>query len=168
MVRPPRPLAFLVGSRSSEEDTAAGIYGIIVGAAVMAASHALSSVAVIVAVLVTLVVYWGAERYAWIVAARIHAGRRPHPHDLRPALTTGWAMVSASFLPLAVLVAARLLGAELSTAVLWALGCSTVLLGLAGWEVGRDGRLSPGERWASAATAAAFGGALIVLKMLLH
>ncbi|HZB48814.1 MAG TPA: hypothetical protein VE547_06935, partial [Mycobacteriales bacterium] len=121
MVRPPRPLAFLVGSRSSEENTAAGIYGIIVGAAVMAASHASSSVAVIVAVLVTLVVYWGAERYARIVARRIHSGRRRQPHELRPELTTGWAMVSASFLPLAVLVAARLLGAELSTAVLWAL-----------------------------------------------
>lgn len=168
MVRSRRPLALLKVSRSSEESTAAGIYGIIVGAAVMAASHAPSAVAVVLAVLITLVVYWGAERYARIVAARIHDGRRPDRHELRSQLTTGWAMVSASVLPLAVLIAARLLGAELITAVFWALGCSTVLLGLAGWEVGRDGKLTPRERVVSAATAAAFGGVLIVLKMLLH
>ena len=168
MVRSPRPLALLRVGRSSEEDTAAGIDGIILGAAVMAASHAASAVAVTVAVLVTLTVYWGAERYARIVARRIHDGRRPDRRELRSQLTTGWAMVSATVLPLAVLAAARLLGADLSTAVLSALGCSALLLGIAGWEVGRDGKLTPRERLASAATAAAFGGVLILLKILLH
>lgn len=168
MVRYPRPRALLQISRSSEESTAAGIYGIIVSAAVMAASHALSAVAVVLAVLITLVVYWGAERYARIVAGRIHDGRRPDRRELRAQLTTGWEMVSASVVPLAVLIVARGLGAGLTTAVLWALGSSTLLLGLAGWAVGRDGKLTPRERLASAATAAAFGGALIVLKMLLH
>jgi positive regulator of sigma E activity len=155
-------------SRSTEESTAAGVYGIIVGAAVMAASKATSAVAVVVAVLVTLVVYWGAERYARIVAGRIHDGRRPDRRELLSELTTGWAMVSTSVLPLVVLIVARVLGAGLPTALLWALGCSTLLLGLAGWEVGRNGRLTPRERLVSAATAAAFGGVLIVLKVLLH
>ena len=62
----------------------------------------------------------------------------------------------------------RLLGARLSTALLAGLACSTLLLGIAGWEVGREGKLSIRERLVSAAVAAAFGGVMIVLKMLLH
>lgn len=154
--------------RASEESTAAGIYGVIVGAAVMAASHAATAVAVMAAVLITLVTYWGAERYARIVAKRIHEGRRPDRRELREQLTAGLEMVSASFLPLAVLAVARLLGAGLSVAILAGLACSTVLLGVAGWEIGRDGKLTVRERLVSAATAAAFGVLMIVLKMLLH
>lgn len=168
MARSARRLTRLRVSQSSEEGTAAGIYGIIVGAAVMAAAHVGTAAAVIVAVLVTLLIYWGAERYARIVARRIHDGRRLDRQELRSELATGWAMVSASFLPLAVLVVARLLGAGLSVAILVALACSTVLLGIAGWEIGRDGKLTQRERLVSAATAAAFGGVIIVLKMLLH
>jgi hypothetical protein len=153
---------------SSAEDTAAGIYGVIVASAVMAASHASSAAATTIAVLVTLVIYWGAERYARIVAERIHAGRRPDRQELVSQLTTGWEMVTASFLPLAVLDITRLLGAQLSTALLAGLSCSTLLLGVAGWEVGREGKLTLWERLASAGVAAAFGGVMIVLKMLLH
>jgi len=86
---------------------------------------------------------------------------------LRHQLTTGWAMITASFLPLAVLDVARLLGVQLSTALLAGLSCSTLLLAIAGWEVGREGKLTTWERLASAAVAAAFGGVMIVLKMLL-
>ena len=38
------------------------------------------------------------------------------------------------------------------------------LLGVAGWEVGRDGKLTAWKRLLSAATAAAFGTLLIALK----
>ena len=155
-------------ARATEEGTAAGIYGIIVCASVMAASHARTAVAVDVAVLVTLVIYWGAERYARLVAQRIHDGHRPNRSQLRHQLTTGWEMVSATTVPLVVLVIVRLFGAELYVAILSALACSTVLLAAAGWEVGADEKLTRAERLVSAATAAAFGGALIVLKMLLH
>jgi hypothetical protein len=155
-------------TRSTEENTAAGIYGVIVASSVMAASHAETAIAVEIAVLVTLVIYWGAERYARVVAQRIHDGHRPDRSQLRRELTTGWAMVSASTVPLVVLLIARLLGAAVTVAVLSALACSTVLLAIAGWAIGRGGKLSRGERLASAATAAAFGIALIVLKMLLH
>jgi VIT1/CCC1 family predicted Fe2+/Mn2+ transporter len=155
-------------TRTTEESTAAGIYGVIVASSVMAATHAETAIAVDLAVLVTLVVYWGAERYARLVAQRIHDGHRPDRRQLRRQLTTGWAMVSASAVPLIVLLVVRLLGVGLTAAVLSALASSTVLLAVAGWEIGRDGKLSRGERLASAATAAAFGGALIVLKMLLH
>lgn len=156
------------GRRPSEESTAAGIYGVIVSAAVMAASHADSATAVAVAVLVTLVVYWAAERYSRLVAERIHDGRRPTWRQVRLQLTTGWEIVTASALPLVVLAVMALLGADLYVAVLAALGCSTLLLCLAGWQVGRQGQLSTIERIVSATVAGIFGIAMIVLKALLH
>jgi hypothetical protein len=48
--------------RATEEGTAAGIYGIIVSAAVMSTSHAHSAAATAAAVLIALVVYWSAAR----------------------------------------------------------------------------------------------------------
>lgn len=167
-MRPVRNGIRLRMARATEEGTAAGIYGVIVGASVMAASHAGTAFAVDLSVLVTLIIYWGAERYARVVAQRIHDGHRPDRSELRQQLTTGWEMVSATSLPLVVLVIVRLLGAELYAAILVALACSTVLLLLAGWEIGRDGKLTRAERIVSAATAAAFGVAFIVLKVLLH
>lgn len=154
--------------RAREESTAAGIYGVIVGSAVMSASHADSAAAVTAAVLVTLVIYWGAERYARLVAERIHEGRRPTWRQVRVQLATGWEMVTASALPLAVLGVLYALGADLDVAVLWALVCSTLLLCLAGWEVGRHGQLTRLERVTSAAVAGLFGVFLILLKALLH
>jgi hypothetical protein len=155
-------------AQRSEEGTAAGIYGIIVSAAVMVASHGRTVAAVVVSVVGTLVIYWAAERYARIVAERIHAGHRPSRHTLRVQLTSGWEMVTASTLPLAVVVIVRLLGFGLQTAVLWGLTCSTVLLCWAGWRVGRDGRLTPAERLLSTAVAGVFGAGMVLLKTSLH
>jgi uncharacterized membrane protein YhaH (DUF805 family) len=153
---------------SDEESTAAAIYGVIVSAAVMATSHALRAVAVDVAVLVTLVIYWSAERYARLVAERIHDGRRPTWREVRTQLTRGWELVSASALPLIVLTLTRATGADLSTAILAALVCSTVVLCVAGWEIGRHGQLTTGERVFSAAIAGLFGIGMIALKTLTH
>ena len=155
-------------TRHDREATASGIYGVIVSSAVMSASHAEKAYQVLVSVLVTLVVYWGAERYARIVAERIHEGHRPSWTTVRRQLTHGWEMVTASTLPLVVLGVTSLLGAELSTAVLAALACSTVLLCVAGWAVGRDGRLTSRERLASTLVAGLFGLMFVGLKALLH
>jgi hypothetical protein len=155
-------------TRDAEESTAAGIYGLIVSAAVMAASHAASAAAMIVAVLVTLAIYWAAERYARLVAERIHAGHRPTWRQIRVQLTAGWEMVATSALPLAVLAVLRLAGVDLGHAVLWAMVCSTLLLCVAGWEIGRHGQLTVAERLVSTAVAGVFGVALILLKAALH
>jgi hypothetical protein len=151
-----------------EESTAAGIYGVIVSAAVMAASHAERILAVAVAVLVTLVVYWTAERYARLVAARIHDGQRPDWGHVRHELTHGWDMMTASAIPLIVLAVGGLLRAPVYNTVLTALVVSTALLCLAGWEIGRDGRLTTRERVVSACVAGLFGAAMVLLKTLLH
>jgi hypothetical protein len=134
----------------------------------MAAVHAPSAAGTATAVLVTLSIYWAAERYARIVAARIHQGDRPSGETVRQQLTSGWEMITTSLLPLAVLLMIRLLGTNLRTAVIWALVCSTVLLCRAGWRVGREGRLTIAERFVSSTVAGLFGVGLIVLKTLLH
>jgi|SRR4051794_12122651 hypothetical protein len=155
-------------THADEESTAAGIYGVIVSAAVMATSHAGTAAAVIVSVLVTLTIYWSAERYARVVAERIHEGHRPSWQRVRLHLTSGWEIVTASALPVAVLAVVRLAGVDLVIAVILALACSTLLLCLAGWDMGRHGQLSILERLASAAAAGLFGAVMIVLKMALH
>jgi hypothetical protein len=60
------------------------------------------------------------------------------------------------------------LGAKLSTAILAALICSTVLLCVAGWAIGRGGRLSTRERVASTLVAGMFGALFVLLKTFLH
>src|SRR5262249_22305091 len=61
--------------RSPGRRRAAGIYGTIVTAAVLAASgNTLSSAALEVTVVVTLVVYWLAEQYAELLGEHTHAG----------------------------------------------------------------------------------------------
>ena len=119
-----------------------------------------------VIVVVTLMIYWAAERYARIVAERIHEGHRPTWHVVREQLTSGWEIISLSVLPLLVLLAARAFGAGLNWAILIALICGTVLLGVAGWRMGA--KLTPAERAVSTLVAATFGIIMIVLKILLH
>ncbi|MEV6596249.1 hypothetical protein AB0M36_05205 [Actinoplanes sp. NPDC051346] len=155
-------------STNDVEATAAGLHGIIVSAAVMAASHAPTVAATVVTVIVTLSVYWAAERYARIVAERIHEGHRPRWDVVHAQLTSGWEMITASFVPLGVLVAAWLVRHDLRTAVVSALVCSTVLLCAAGWRVGRRGRLSPLEQLVSTTVAGLFGVTMILLKTMLH
>ena len=148
------------------EGTAAGIYGIIVGSAVLVTAHAETAYKLDIIVVVTLLIYWLAERYARIVAERIHEGHRPGWHTVRAQLTSGWEIMSASLVPLLVLLLARGVGAGMNLAILLALITSTMLLGLAGWRMGA--RLSPGERVVSTLVAATFGAIMVVLKILLH
>ena len=151
-----------------EEATASAIYGIIVGSAVMSASQADQAYKMIIAVLVTLTIYWGAERYARVVAERIHEGHRPSWTSLRYQLTHGWELVSASALPLITLAVMSVLGADLGTAVIGALLCSTLLLCVAGWAIGRGGGLSTRERLVSTLVAGMFGLFFVLLKTQLH
>jgi hypothetical protein len=155
-------------THETEEATAGGIYGIIVGASVLVAGHASTAWQDVLAVLVALIVYWAAERYARIVAERIHGGHRPAWHVVREQLTSGWEMVTASLMPLLVLVAFRVAGTRLVTAEIISLCASTILLCVAGWRIGANGRLTLTERLVSTMVAGMFGAALIVLKTLLH
>jgi Na+/H+ antiporter NhaC len=134
----------------------------------MASSHADSAAKVIAGVAVTLMVYWAAERYARLIAERIHEDRKPTWQQVRRQLSRGWEIVTASTLPLIVVAVFALRGAGVSSAVFAGLVCSTLLLCLAGWEIGHGTRLSLLERTALILVAGGFGGLLIALKALLH
>lgn len=151
-----------------ESRTANGIYGVIVGAAVMAADNGNTVGRLAVAVLVTLLVYWAAERYAHVLARRVVLRRRQTRAELRRELSGGWELVTASFLPMLVLVSSSLLGADLSGSVRNALIFSTALLSFSGWRVGREAGLPLIQHLLSMAIAGAFGVAMIALHTFLH
>ena len=153
---------------AEERATADTIYGIIVSSAVMASAHETSVVKLAVAVLVTLLIYWAAERFAHVLGQRIVHTPELTASRLRRHLGTGWELVSASFLPLGVMLGSSLLGATVDGAVVAALVCATALLFAAGWRVGREAALSPSARLLSALCSGAFGAAMIALKALLH
>lgn len=151
-----------------ETRTANGIYGVIVGTAVMAADNGSGVGRLAVAVIVTLLVYWAAERYAHVLARRISLGRQLTRAELRRELSDGWELVTASYLPLLVLVTSSLLGADLFGSVRNALVFSTGLLCLSGWRAGTEAELGPNRRVFSAAIAGAFGVVMIILQTFLH
>jgi hypothetical protein len=153
---------------AEETATANAIYGIIVSSAVMASAHDQSIVVIAIAVLTTLVIYWAAERFAHVMGQRIVHSPELTVRQLRRHLGRGWELVSASFIPLGVLLGSALLGAGVDTAALAALICATALLFAAGWRVGREAALSRSYRLVSALFSGAFGAAMILLKALLH
>ena len=114
---------------------AAGIYGAIITAAIIAAVGGnLPTLALAVSVLVTLVVYWVAEEYAELLGEQVTEGHLPTWAYIRAALAHTWPMVSASYLPLLALVLARLAGASASTAANYGLAAAVLLLTFHGWS----------------------------------
>ena len=77
-----------------ETSTANAIYGLIVSCAVMASVHGQSVLRLAAATLVTLVIYWTAERYAHVMAQRIVNGSVLTWSQLRHELGRGWELVS--------------------------------------------------------------------------
>ena len=145
------------------------IYGLVVCSAVLAASATLASGwQVTTYVFVSLLVYWAAESYAHLLATRTVLARGLHRREILDTLAQGWQLVSASYLPLAVVVVATVLGAEVVSVVLAGLIASTILLFL---RAGTPAT-SPGLRGASlllsALTAGLFGLIMIGLKYGLH
>ena len=119
------------------ERRAAGIYGAIVTAAILAAvGGRLPTVALVVSVVVTLLVYWVAEEYAEILGEQAEGGTLPTWAYIRGALAATWPMVSASYAPLLALLLARLAGASALAAANVGLVAATVLLVVHGWSAG--------------------------------
>lgn len=157
--------------RSSGRRRAAGIYGTIITAAVIAATGVrLTTLALVFSVLVTLLVYWVAEEYAELLGEQLEAGRLPTWLEIRTALAATWPMVSASYLPLLALVLARWLGASPSAAANVGLVVAVMLMILYGWSAGRAARVDGKRLFVITSVAAALGLMMIVLKdvVLIH
>jgi hypothetical protein len=151
------------------ERLAASVYGTIVAASVLAASAGnLSIGATCLAVIVTLVVYWLAETYAASVAARAVAAPDRFGAYARQHARRSWRMVTASYAPLAALLLAAALGADVTGAILSALGLSTVTLAVLGWVAAGRAGISGLPRVAMAAVGSVAGLLLIGLKLSLH
>jgi len=147
---------------------APGIYGTIICGSVLVAVDPTGSIGhVVVVVVVTVLVYWLAERYSELLAARMR-GQRVTRAQLRSTLRTGWPMVQASYTPLLVLIGAGLLGADTATAIPAAVFYTTALLFVLGWLAGRRGGQSG---WGLAGTVTFVGGLgilMVILKLALH
>jgi hypothetical protein len=146
---------------------AAGIYGAIITASVMtAASRSLPTLALAISVLVTLVVYWLAEQYAELLGLQSAHGKVPTWPRIRAALRDSWPIVSASFLPLAVLVLARVAGASSVAAANAGVIAAVVLLTFHGWAAARAARLRGWQLAGWTAAAALLGLVMVALKNL--
>ncbi|MCW0212992.1 MAG: hypothetical protein OJJ54_06515 [Pseudonocardia sp.] len=151
----------------TEHDLAQGIYGTVIGAAGIAVGSAHADLGeIVVTVVVTVAVYWAAERYAEVLAAAVHAaGRR---RQVLAALRRGLPVVEAGLTPLVVLVLLALLTGRLTLAVFSALGLSTVMLGGFGHAAARRAGASRFGAMGWGLCSAALGIVVIGLKMLLH
>jgi hypothetical protein len=159
---PERPERVGAGQRR-----AAGIYGAIITASVMAAAGgSLPTLALALSVLITLVVYWLAEEYAEVLGRQATGGRVPTWAYIRGRLAGSWPIVSASFAPLAVLVVARLAGASAFAAANIGVGAAVVLLTAHGWTAGRAAQLRGWQLTACTSIAAVLGLVMVALKNL--
>lgn len=148
---------------------ASEIYGLIVASSVLAAGADDDDIVhVALSVLVTLVVYWLAETYAHMMAVRHVRGKRTSWPQARSDLRNGWPLVSASFTPLLAVVAAAILGADVSTAQTVGMICASALLFGSGFIAGRRRGLTGIRLVLAALVAASFGIVLIGLKSALH
>jgi hypothetical protein len=161
-----RPAAKKLGRRR-----AAGIYGAIITAAIFdtAGGH-LTTAALVVSVLVTLLVYWLAEQYAELLGEQAEGGHLPSWASIRGALAATWPMVSASYAPLLALLLARLAGASALVAANVGLAAAIVLLTFHGWSASRAAQLRGRQLLFATSIAAALGLLMIALKdlVLIH
>ncbi|EIV95260.1 hypothetical protein FraQA3DRAFT_5068 [Frankia sp. QA3] len=178
------------GARGVEPDTGLGdtvagrpehgIYGTILTAGLIAAQDPRTDplVDVVADVLITVAVFWLAHGYAHAVARPFApseaAGARATvspPRGLRlawVALVANWPLMRAAFLPLGVLVLARVAGASVDDAQEAALWTCVALLALWGLRAGRAAGLA-GWRLARYATGSSLLGLILVaLEVVIH
>jgi hypothetical protein len=152
-------------SEQAGQRRAAGIYGTVITAAVLASAGAhLGTAALAIAVLVTLLVYWMAEQYAEILGEQAARGRLPGWSRIRAGLADTWPMVSASYLPVLVVVICRVAGMAPTPAANVALATAVVLLVVHGWAAGRAAELHGVRLLIVTSIAGALGVLMIILK----
>jgi hypothetical protein len=163
--------ARMVAAESPGRRRAAGIYGAIITAAILAAAGAkLPTTALVVSVVVTLLVYWLAEEYAELLGEQAEKGVLPTWPSIQGALAATWPMVSSSYLPLLALVVARLAGATPLTAANVGLAVAIVVLTVHAWWAGRAVQLRGRQLFVVTLAAAGLGLVMILLKdlVLIH
>ena len=129
--------------RNAGRARAAGIYGTIVTAAVLTTGGGnVGVVPLAVLVFGTLVVYWLAELYAEVLGSHVHEGHLPRGAEMRLLVGTSWPMVTASYVPLVVLLVVALFGFSVSVASYAALTATIFLLVVHGHSAAAGAGLS--------------------------
>ena len=158
-------------ARAQGRRRAAGIYGAIITAAILdTASGRMPTYSLVIAVVVTLLVYWLAEEYSELLGEQVEDGHLPTWARIRETLAATWPMVSASFAPLLAVVLATLAGASALTAANVGLVVAMVLLTIHGWLAGRAAQLQGWKLLVATSLAAGLGLVMILLKdlVLIH
>ena len=153
------------GGRIDEEELSSAILGTVVGLSTMVAAGAHGTLGQVeLTVLVTVAIYWAADCYARLLAAR-SAGRRA---KVGSVLRREWPMVEAAYTPLVVLLVVVLVTGNLRVGIFAALGVGTMVLGGLGFFAARraGGSRSDAVRWSLAS--ASLGIVVILLKLVLH
>jgi hypothetical protein len=156
------------GSPDGGRRTASAIYGTIITASVIAAGAGLTTRSLAVTVVVTLVIYWLAEQYAVLVGEHTHGGRLPGRAQIAQSMATTAPMITASFIPVVVLVVVRVAGASAGTAAKTALVVTVVLLVVHGERAGWAAGLRGVRLVVITAVAGLFGVTMVVLKTFLQ
>ncbi|MFD2792207.1 hypothetical protein ACFS27_01460 [Promicromonospora vindobonensis] len=151
------------------EERSAYLYGLIITGSVLAAApedHGLVRIAALLGG--TLLVYWCAESYAHLIAARTLARRPLRASERRAVLSRGVPLIAACTVPGLVLLAEALLRVRPSVAVDIALLVNLGLLLVVGWRMSTAGGLrGVGRLWATV-LAGLLGVAMIGLKLAVH
>lgn len=151
------------------EQRSAYLYGLIITGSVLAAAPDDRGLVRIAALLGgTLAVYWCAETYAHMIAARTVARRPLRATERRAVLSKGFPFMAACTVPGLVLLAEAVLRVPTSVAVDIALLVNLCLLLVVGWRMSTAGGLRGGRRLSSTMIAGLLGVAMIGLKLAVH
>ncbi len=145
------------------------LYGVVISGAVLATSSTEDRLAQVVGqMFITLVVYWLAETYVHLIAARTLLQRRLSTVERRAIAADGWPLVAACVVPAIFIGVEALLGVPTERAVKLALSVNALLLLGVGWEMSRAGGLRGWRLVVSAVSASLLGLAMVFLKAGLH
>ena len=130
----------------------------------------MSTTALVVSVVVTLLVYWIAEEYAEVLGEHTAGGRLPSWAYIQGSLASSWPMVSASYMPLLAVVLAKVAGASELAAANVGLAAAIALLTVHGWLAGRAAQLQGWKLAVVTSIATSLGLVMILLKdlVLIH
>lgn len=158
--------ARLVAAWRSRRNPAGLLYGALVAAAVIAVSSGVmeSARSLTLAVVEVLVIYWAAHVYSRILAERLADPSATFRERAREAVRHEFSVLAGGLPALVVFVIASVAGASLSTAANLALAATIVLLGSAGYVVGRQAGAHGRDLAAEVAVAVLLGVLIFTLK----
>ncbi|ROS27881.1 hypothetical protein [Cellulomonas sp. PhB150] len=157
------------GEPDSARRRAAHLYGLVVTGSVLAAAPLeLGLVRIALLLLGTLAVYWAAESYAHMIAARTVLRRSMTAHERREVFRDGVPLIAACLIPGVVLVGEAVLGVDVGTGIDIALGVNLAMLLVVGWRMSSVSGMTGLTRIGSTLLCGLLGVALAALKMGLH